>query len=164
MKFCFLFASLLVYFEINAQTSVTAGAEISFGTKYSPKYGLGGNAHIDTKVSQHIGIRAYTGFIYYFSNLYDDNTFLIPIRLGIRRMIYKMLFIYGEAGLGIYEGRFINHTDLSYAVGAGYQISFDDKTQFVELSAYFNSTRISSGSSYRWINIRVAYGFDLKKK
>jgi hypothetical protein len=164
MKIYFLFIFLLLYYGIYAQTSLTAGAEITFGTKYSPEYGLGGSLHIDTKVSQHVGIRAYTGLIYYFSNFYGDNTFLIPIRLGISRTIYKMLFIYGEAGLGFYEGRFIDHTDLSYALGAGYQIPFDEKTQFIELSAYFNSTRISSSSSYKWINIRVAYGFDLKKK
>ena len=177
---CLLFPLTILSYNSQSQNSLNMGANLSAGNVGFPidgKRGLGANLEYTRTISPNGVLRSYLGYDWFQYRstvrnwrIIQDSVdvkglgmSLIPIRLGYQHFVIANTgFVYAEAGLSHivskYEHPDISRNCFSYAIGMGYKIQ-SAKTQYFQISLYYNHNRVNEYSNNNYLSLRVAYGW-----
>jgi hypothetical protein len=181
--------TIILNHESWSQQTISIGMNAGVrGERYDTRgrLGLGGSVEYVNHLTKLGGVRVYVGYDWFKNRLpknIDEFTLrdslarfpfaahdlsFIPLRIGYQQFVFKdAAFVYAEAGISRYQTEYKWYEQkknlFTYALGAGYRLSFQDQ-RHVQLSIYYNYYGMSEYIKHNYLNIRAAYGLTFRKR
>ncbi|MFI5156642.1 MAG: hypothetical protein ACHQEM_10670 [Chitinophagales bacterium] len=132
-------------------------ADQNFEKNYSSGFGVEGGIGLGTGRTFFVGTVGYSSFSAFETNPFGKLSY-VPIKVGIRRylLVGKLLFINGDAGIGILQNGLYHGSRFSGDIGLGVKLG-----PLEVMAAYDGYVKPSSeGSGYSsWIGIKIGMTF-----